>query len=55
MYNWDMTELQKLPIDSSKTETIKILKAENKAKPSTLLRIAMNDIWFFTDELTKDY
>ena len=26
-----MTELQKLPIDSSKTETIKILKAENKA------------------------
>ena len=31
MYNWDMTELQKLPIDSSKTETIKILKAENKA------------------------
>ena len=31
VYNWDMTELQKLPIDSSKTETIKILKAENKA------------------------
>lgn len=26
-----MSELQKLPIDSSKTETIKILKAENKA------------------------
>ena len=26
-----MTELQKLPIDSAKTETIKILKAENKA------------------------
>lgn len=26
-----MTELQTLPIDSSITETIKILKAENKA------------------------
>lgn len=31
VYNWDMSELQKLPIDSSKTETINILKAETKA------------------------
>ena len=31
VYNWYMTELQKLPIDASITETVKILKAENKA------------------------
>ena len=30
-YNWDMSELQKLPVDSKKIETINILKAENKA------------------------
>ena len=30
-YNWDMSELQKLPVDPKKTETITILKAENKA------------------------
>lgn len=36
-------------------EFYEILKAENKARPNTLLRIAMNDIRFFTDELTKDY
>ena len=36
-------------------EFYEILKAENKARPNTLLRIAMNDIWFFTDELTKNY
>lgn len=30
-YNWDMSELQKLPVDAKKIETINILKAENKA------------------------
>ena len=30
-YNWDMSELQKLPVDPKKTETITILKAESKA------------------------
>lgn len=28
------------------------LKAET---PSSLVKIAMDDIWFFTDKLTKDY
>ena len=36
-------------------EFYKMLKVENKARPNTLWQIAMNDIWFFTDELTKDY
>lgn len=31
LYNWDMSKLKKLPIESTKTETINILKAENKA------------------------
>ena len=43
-----------MPLEEAK-KFYEMLKAENKAKPSTLLRIAMNDIWFFTDELTKDY
>lgn len=30
-YNWDMSKLQKLPVDPKKTETITILKAESKA------------------------
>lgn len=28
------------------------LKTEN---PNSLVKIAMDDIWFFTDGLTKDY
>ena len=32
------------------------LKAEGKDRTATsLLRIAMDDIWFFTDGLTRDY
>lgn len=43
-----------MPLEEAK-KFYEMLKAENKAKPNPLLRIAMNDIWFFTDELTKDY
>ena len=42
-----------MPLEEAK-KFYEILKAEN-TKPNTLLRIAMNDIWFFTDELTNDY
>ena len=31
------------------------LKEESKRVSSTLLKIAMEDIWFFTDGLTMDY
>lgn len=31
------------------------LKEENKENPSTILKITMEDIWFFTDGLQKDY
>lgn len=31
------------------------LKAESKDNPSTILKIAMEDIWFFTDGLQRDY
>ena len=31
------------------------LKAESNEDPSTILKIAMDDIWFFTDGLQKDY
>ncbi len=31
------------------------LKEESKKAPSTILKIAMNDIWFFTDGLQRDY
>lgn len=31
------------------------LKEENKKAPCTILKIAMEDIWFFTDGLQKDY
>ena len=31
------------------------LKEESKRKPSTILKIAMEDIWFFTDGLQRDY
>ena len=36
-------------------EFYKMLKVENKARPNTLWQIAMDDIWFFTDGLTKNY
>lgn len=38
-------------------EFYEMLKAESKMQnaPNSLLKIAMEDIWFFTDELTKDY
>jgi hypothetical protein len=31
------------------------LKEESKKMPNTILKIAMEDIWFFTDGLQKDY
>ena len=31
------------------------LKEENKRAPSAILKISMDDIWFFTDGLTKSY
>lgn len=31
------------------------LKEESKKTPSTILKIAMDDIWFFTDGLQKNY
>ena len=31
------------------------LKQESKETPSTILKIAMEDIWFFTDGLQRDY
>jgi hypothetical protein len=31
------------------------LKEESKKTSSTILKIAMDDIWFFTDGLQKDY
>ena len=49
-----MKIFQPMSLEEAK-EFYEILKAENKARPNTLLRIAMNDIWFFTDELTKEY
>jgi ClpP class serine protease len=31
------------------------LKEESKKAPSTILKIAMDDVWFFTDGLQRDY
>lgn len=31
------------------------LKEESRVAPSTILKIAMDDIWFFTDGLQRDY
>lgn len=31
------------------------LKEESKKAPCVILKIAMDDIWFFTDGLQKDY
>lgn len=31
------------------------LKEESKSNPSAILKISMEDIWFFTDGLTRDY
>jgi hypothetical protein len=31
------------------------LKEEGENNPSTILKIAMEDIWFFTDGLQKEY
>ena len=31
------------------------LKEESKKNPSTILKISMDDIWFFTDGLKRDY
>ena len=31
------------------------LKEESKRNPNTILKISMDDIWFFTDGLKKDY
>lgn len=31
------------------------LKEESKKNPCTILKISMDDIWFFTDGLKRDY
>ena len=31
------------------------LKEESRKTPNTILKIAMDDIWFFTDGLQKNY
>ena len=31
------------------------LKKESKKNPSAILKISMDDIWFFTDGLNRDY
>ncbi len=31
------------------------LKEESKKTPNTILKITMEDIWFFTDGLQRDY
>lgn len=36
-------------------EFYKQLKEESKKAPNAMLKIAMEDIWFFTDGLQKDY
>lgn len=40
-----------MPLTKAK-EFYEKLKAE---QPSTIVKIAMDDIWFFTDGLQKDY
>ena len=43
-----------MSLDEAK-EFYEQLKEESKKAPSTILKIAMEDIWFFTDGLQKDY
>lgn len=43
-----------MPLKEAK-EFYEKLKEENKRNPSTILKISMDDIWFFTDGLTRDY
>ena len=43
-----------MPLEEAK-EFYEQLKEESKKAPNTILKIAMDDIWFFTDGLQKDY
>lgn len=43
--------LKDMPLDEAR-DMYNRLKNE---KPCTIVRIVMDDIWFFTDGLTKDY
>lgn len=43
-----------MPLEEAK-EFYEKLKAESKEKPSAILKISMDDIWFFTDGLKRDY
>ena len=49
-----MKLFKSMPLEEAK-EFYKMLKVENKVRPNTLWQIAMDDIWFFTDGLTKNY
>jgi hypothetical protein len=43
-----------MPLKEAK-EFYEKLQEESKENPSTILKIAMEDIWFFTDGLQRDY
>jgi hypothetical protein len=43
-----------MPLKEAK-EFYEKLKEESKKAPCTILKIAMDDIWFFTDGLQRDY
>lgn len=50
----NMRIFKSMPLEEAK-EFYERLKEESKKNPSTILKIAMDDIWFFTDELQRDY
>jgi hypothetical protein len=50
----NMKLFKPMPIEEAK-EFYEKLKEESKKTSSTILKIAMDDIWFFTDGLQKDY
>ena len=49
-----MKIFRSMPLEEAK-ELYEKLKEESKKAPCAILKIAMDDIWFFTDGLQKDY
>lgn len=49
-----MKIFQPMSLEEAK-EFYEKLKEESKKAPSTILKVAMDNIWFFTDGLQKDY
>ena len=49
-----MKIFKSMPLEEAK-EFYEKLKEESKKNPSTILKISMDDIWFFTDGLKRDY